>query len=346
MGVVSFAGDKIERFLYVICGVFRMPFAVLFGLLLLIAFLAFVACFFEDAESDTGSQSNPNSQVQLAAQVGYVHRFYNKAISGEPLSNCMYSTTACTVAWVLLRQFEPMFPAGEQWKAAILAIPLGVLAGEILHLIFATTAHLGRTSGQSRFQQPLYLDVFYGHLLPIMTHGFMTTFCITCIAYLQANLGTLSGIPELNHPFPLPLLGFIWGITVGSIGSSTGDIHYGTERVFQDRPFGEGKRVVYHGMITRYADCGIRTQKDIVGFCIKYGCPLTGMTFGMIILFENWRTVLGMLGGGYLTAGSAAGTAAAVIGIVIGFIIGIALIFGNLYLVRWARKRYGPFVGE
>ena len=99
-------------------------------------------------------------------------------------------------------------------------------------------------------------------------------------------------------------------------------------------------------MITRYADCGIRTQKDIVGFCIKYGCPLTGMTFGMIILFENWRTVLGMLGGGYLTAGSAAGTAAAVIGIVIGFIIGIALICGNLYLVRWARKRYGPFVGE
>ena len=103
-------------------------------------------------------------------------------------------------------------------------------------------------------------------------------------------------------------------------------------------------------MITRYADCGIRTQKDIVAFCIKYGCPLTGMTFGMIILFENWRTVLGMLGGGFLTenltANPAAGAAAAAIGIAIGLVIGIALIFGNLYLVRWARKRYGPFVGE
>ena len=74
---------------------------LLFAWMLVIAFLAFLACTFEDLESDIGSQSNPNSQVQLAAQVGQVNRFFNKAISGEPLSNAMYCATAGTIAWLL-----------------------------------------------------------------------------------------------------------------------------------------------------------------------------------------------------------------------------------------------------
>jgi tetrahydromethanopterin S-methyltransferase subunit E len=54
------------------------------GLLAAMGALATVAGASEDLESDVGSQSNPNSQVQLAAQVGHPHRIYNKAISGEP----------------------------------------------------------------------------------------------------------------------------------------------------------------------------------------------------------------------------------------------------------------------
>ena len=313
------------------------PIAMLFAWMLLIVFLALIACMFEDLESDTGSQSNPNSQVQLAPQVGQVHRFFNKAISGEAPSYAMYCTIAGVIAWVLL----------SKGVHPIMAIPIGTMVGEVVHVIFATTAHLGRTTAQKRFEQPIYLDVLYGHLLPIATHGFMATLCITAIAYIQSNLGTLSGLPELNHPFALPMLAFIWGITVGAIGSSTGDIHYGTEREFQDRPFGEGKRVVYHGKITRYAECGIRTQKDIVGFCVKYGGPCTGLTFGLIILFENWRTLVGMIAGNYLPDLQAtAGNMAATIGIVLGLMIGIALTVGNVVIVRWARKRYGPFVGE
>ncbi|MHC1611245.1 MAG: tetrahydromethanopterin S-methyltransferase subunit E [Candidatus Methanospirareceae archaeon] len=313
-----------------------MPVIMLFAWMIAIVFLALVACMFEDLESDTGSQSNPNSQVQLAAQVGQVHRFFNKAISGEAPAYAMYCTTAGVIAWVMLnRGITP-----------ILAIPVGTLAGEALHVIFATTAHLGRTSGSKRFEQPVYLDVFYGHLLPIATHGFIATLCITTIAYIQSNLGTLSGMPELNHPFPLPLLGFIWGITVGAIGSSTGDIHYGTEREFQHIEFGGGVPVPEHGKITRYADCGIRTQKDIVAFCAKYGGPCTGLTFGLIILFENWRTLVGMMLGGFLPdLPAAAGDAAAIWGVVIGLIIGIAMIIGNIALVRWARRTYGPYVG-
>jgi tetrahydromethanopterin S-methyltransferase subunit E len=317
---------------------------LLFAWMLVIAFLAFIACTFEDLESDIGSQSNPNSQVQLAAQVGQVHRFFNKAISGEPLSNAMYCAVAGTIAWMFLLKLEPLAPDAP-WKAAVVAIPLGVAGAALIHMIFATTAHCGRTAAQKRFSQPIYLDVFYGHLLPIATHGFMTTFCITSIAYIQSNVGTLSGNPALNHPFALPLLGFIWGITVGSIGSSTGDVHYGTEREFQDRPFGEGKRVVYHGKITRYADCGIRTQKDIAGFCAKFGGPCTGMTFGLIILFENWRTLVGMMLGGFLPDLTVGGDMAAIGGIVVGLLIVAAFVVGNLIFVRWLRAKCGPFVG-
>ncbi len=325
--------------------------------MLVIAFLAYIACNFEDIESDIGSQSNPNSQVQLAPQVGYIHRFFNKAISGEPLSNALYSGSAGMIIWITLQWLEPMVP-DARWKAAVVAIPLGVGASALIHMIFATTAHCGRISAQKRFQQPIFLDVLYGHLLPIATHGFMTTFCITSIAYIQSNIGTLSGDPRLNHPFALPLLAFIWGITVGSIGSSTGDVHYGTEREFQDRPFGEGKRVVYHGRITRYADCGIRTQKDIAGFCAKFGGPCTGLTFGTIILFENWRTLMGMLLGGFLPVlpadlpfvpsvhwSSPVGDMSAVWGIVLGFLIIAALLVGNMIFVKWIRAKCGPFVG-
>ncbi|MBE0516565.1 MAG: tetrahydromethanopterin S-methyltransferase subunit E [Methanophagales archaeon] len=330
---------------------------LLFAWMLVIAFLAFIACTFEDLESDVGSQSNPNSQVQLAAQVGQVHRFFNKAISGEPLSNAMYCTVAGTTAWILLQKLEPIVPDAK-WKAAVVAIPLGVAVAAMIHIIFSITAHCGRTAGQKRFEQPIYLDVLYGHLLPIATHGFMTTFCITSIAYIQSNLGTLAGDPRLNHPFALPLLAFIWGITVGAIGSSTGDIHYGTEREFQDRPFGEGKRVVYHGKITRYAECGVRTQKDIVGFCAKFGGPCTGLTFGLIILFENYRTLIGMELARFLPVlpadlpfvpdvhfATAAGNMSAVWGIVVGLFIIAALLVGNMVFVRWVRKKYGPFVG-
>ncbi|MGA9188838.1 MAG: tetrahydromethanopterin S-methyltransferase subunit E, partial [Methanosarcina sp.] len=59
------------------------------GVLALIGVAATIAGASEDLESDIGSQSNPNSQVQLAPQMAYPHRIYNKAISGEPPSNAL-----------------------------------------------------------------------------------------------------------------------------------------------------------------------------------------------------------------------------------------------------------------
>ncbi|MEA2074140.1 MAG: tetrahydromethanopterin S-methyltransferase subunit E [Euryarchaeota archaeon] len=321
-----------------------MPIEVvlLFAWMLVIVFLAFVACMFEDLESDTGSQSNPNSQVQLAPEMGYVHRYFNKAISGEALSYALACTIAGTIALLILLQLEPTYGP----KAAILAIPVGAAVGSISHMIRASVCHVGREAAHKRFEQPIYLDVWIGHLVPIATHNFLAVICITGIAYIQSNLTVLSGVSGTSNPFPLPLLCLIWGLTVGAIGSSTGDIHYGTERLFQDKPFGEGRRVVYHGQICRYGDCGVRTSKDTVAFCAKYGGPATGLTFGLIVLFENWRTVIGMMLGGLSTTGLANPGIAAGCGIGLGIVVAIVLLVLNTSIVKWARRTYGPFAGE
>jgi len=104
--------------------------------------------------------------------------------------------------------------------------------------------------------------------------------------------------------------------------------------------------VVYHGQICRYGDCGIRTSKDVAAFCAKYGGPATGLTFGLIVLFENWRTVIGMVLGGLTKTELAHPGVAAGYGIGIGIGVAIVLIVLNTWLVKWARAKYGPFVGE
>ncbi|NOR77535.1 MAG: tetrahydromethanopterin S-methyltransferase subunit E [Methanophagales archaeon] len=316
------------------------PIVMLFAWMLIIAFLAFIACMFEDLESDIGSQSNPNSQIQLAPEMGYIHRYFNKAISGEGLSYALSCTISGTIAMLILLQLESVGP-----KAAILAIPVGAAVGSLVHMVRSSVCHVGREAAHKRFEQPIYLDVLYGHLLPIATHNFLAVICITAIAYIQSNLGILSGVAGASNPFPLPLLCLIWGLTVGAIGSSTGDIHYGTERAFQDKPFGEGRRVVYHGQICRYADCGVRTSKDVAAFCAKFGGPATGLAFGLIVLFENWRTVIGMTLGGVAGPGWNPSLAAAW-GIGIGIVIAVVLVILARAIEKWARNKYGPFVGE
>ena len=54
------------------------------GITALAGALATVAGAAENTESDIGSQGDPNSQVQLAPQMGYLHRIFNGG-SGLPL---------------------------------------------------------------------------------------------------------------------------------------------------------------------------------------------------------------------------------------------------------------------
>jgi len=282
------------------------------GLVALMGAAATVAGCSEDLESDIGSQSNPNSQVQLAAQVGYPHRIFNKAISGEPPSNAMYCAVGAGVAMVLIQSMS---------ASPLLAIAVGAFVAALLNGVFSTTSYMGRNASQTRFNQYVYLDVLRNHILGIMGHAYITTFCIVGLSYVMWNQDLI------NHPFPFPVIAMIWGLAVGAIGSSTGDVHYGAEREFQDFKFGAGLNAADSGNITRYAEAGIRSSMDNAWFCSKFGGPATGIAFGMVVFLDNWRS----------TAFSGW------ISVAVGTAIVILLILYNRQIEIYARKKYGPY---
>ncbi|MBA1341761.1 MAG: Tetrahydromethanopterin S-methyltransferase subunit E [ANME-2 cluster archaeon] len=282
------------------------------GIVALMGALATIAGAAEDLESDVGSQSNPNSQVQLAAQMDFPHRIFNKAISGEPPAYGLWCATGATVASVLLAQN----------MSVIFAIAIGSLAGAILLGLFSVTAHMGRTASQKRFKQPVYMDMVIGHVPPIMAHGYIAVFCIVSFSYIMDHM--------LAHPFPLPLLALLWGITAGAIGSSTGDVHYGAEREFQNQPFGSGLNAAQSGNIVRKAESGLRNGMDNVWACAKFGGPVTGLALGGTVFFDNWRSTV--------FSGMNA--------VIAGLIIVLILILANRLVEVKARKAYGPYKDE
>ncbi len=289
------------------------------GALALSGALATIAGCAEDLESDVGSQSNPNSQVQLAPQMGNIHRYYNKAISGEPVSYGLYVAVAGGVAYSLMN-----FGVNP-----ILSLIIGSGVAAFVHGAYAVSAYLGRIVGQSKnFGQPVYLDIIMSHLGPIVGHGFIAVFCMVLMAYLANTI--------LGNPFPLPLIALIFGITVGSIGSSTGDVHYGAEREYQKYPFGGGVPVANHGDIDIKAEIGLRNSLDSSYFCSRLGGVLTGMCFGLIVFLDGWRGLIGNIIGKDTYTSS-------IIAIVVGLLIIAILTIVNRKIEVFAREKYGPY---
>jgi len=283
------------------------------GVVALMGAAATIAGAAEDLESDTGSMSNPNSQVQLAPQMGNLHRIFNKAVSGEPVQMGVLAGIAGSVAFVLM---------GAVQLPVIMSIAGGAFIAALFHTAFAATSYLGRIVSESQFNQPVFMDVLTQTLGPIAAHGFIVTFCIVGLSYLM----TLP-LQGFGHPFPIPLLAVLWGITIGAIGSSTGDVHYGAEREYQTYPFGGGIPVSIHGDITTESELGPRNSIDVVHFCAKFGGPVTGFCFGLIVFLSFWTTlVFGAVGG-----------------VVAGIIIVLLLIVLNNRVEVFARGRYGPY---
>jgi tetrahydromethanopterin S-methyltransferase subunit E len=244
------------------------------AILALMGALATIAGCLEDLESDVGSQSNPNSQVQLAPQMNFLHRIYNKAISGEPISNGLSAVIGGVITSVLLN--AKFFP--------LTAIVIGAFIAAVIYGIFATTSYAGRVASQSRFKQPLYMDIMRYTTPSIIGHNFIVCFCLVAIAYIQYAI--------LGYPFTIPFLALIWGISVGAIGSSVGDVHYGGEREFQNREFGCGLNTALSGRIVRKAEAGLRNSIDNVWFCAKYGGPATGIGLGLTVFLSSWPTTI------------------------------------------------------
>ena len=291
---------------------------VTLGVVALMGAVATIGGAAEDLESDIGSQSNPNSQVQLAPQMGHLHRMINKAASGEPVAYGVWCGVAGAVAYLVM----------SLGLIPIVAIAMGACIAAFVHAIYTVTSHMGRIVGQSQFEQPLFMDVLSQSLGPIVGHGFITSFCIVGISYLMTIPLGMSAQPL--HVFPLPLLAMLWGIALGAIGSSTGDVHYGAESEYQKFEYGGGTPVAIQGDIVTKAPLGAKNSMDVVNFCAKFGGPLTGFCFGLVVFFSFWNTVVfGVYGG-----------------IVVGIIIVILLVIMDNYLEVFARNKYGPYEEE
>lgn len=298
------------------------PTLITLGALALAGAATTVAGCAEDLESDVGSQSNPNSQVQLAPQMGNIHRYFNKAISGEPVSYGLYVAVAGAVAWALM----------STNLNVILALVVGSGVAALVHGAYSVSSYLGRIVGQSKnFGQPVYMDVLITHLGPIVGHGFIAIFCMALAAYLAST--------ALGNPFPLPLIALIFGITAGAIGSSTGDVHYGAEREYQKYLFGGGIPVANQGDIDIKAEYGIRNGLDSSYFCSRLGGPLTGLCFGLIIFLDGWRGIVGNIVGSDLITKS-------VVAILVGLLIVGVAAYANRKIEVYARNKYGPYTNR
>ncbi len=283
------------------------------GITALAGALAAVAGAAEDTESNIGSQGDPNSQVQLAPQMGYIHRIFNKAVAGEPPAYGLWCALGAGLTWAFL----------AMQLNAVLAIVLGCAITIFVQGVYATTAYLGRTASLAKFGQPVYIDILKSMTSVTMAHAFVAVFCTVTICYLMNS--------ALGHPFPLPILGFIWGIALGAAGSATGNPYYGKERQYQNQKFGAGVPIAASGNIVRYAEAGVRNSLDNGWFTAKLGGAASGLCFGFIVFLELWRTVL------FEKVGAGWGA------IVVGILIILVFMVVDRFIEVWARKTYGPY---
>jgi len=157
-----------------------------------------------------------------------------------------------------------------------------------------------------------------------MAHAFVAIFTTVTMCHLiNAALG---------HPFPLPLLGLVWGIALGAAGSATGNPFYGKERQYQTQNFGAGVPISASGNIVRYAEAGQRNSLDNGWFTAKLAGPASGVCFGLIVFLELWRTVI------FEPVGAGWGA------IIVGIILILIFMIIDRYIEVWARKTYGPYI--
>lgn len=280
-------------------------------LVTLMGLLAVIAGIFEDLESDVASTSNPNSQVQLAPQIGNLHKYFNRAVSGEPLLIGVMATISGAVAYTLIEVNQPI----------IIALLLSSSLATIIQVVFSITSYMGRITSQALYNQPLFMDMLYKHVPTAAAHAFINLFSVTTLSYIMVYLL----VPQIQLALPVATL--LVGITLGSIGSAVGDIFYGAEKLYQHHDFGAGIPVSTNGHITTKSALGSENSIDVVKFCSKFGGPLSGLCFGVIIFLNYWISLI--FGITY--------------GLIVGMILVILLVVLNYLLERNARLKYGVY---
>lgn len=282
--------------------------------LLLIAFMgliAIIAGMFEDLESDVASTGNPNSQVQLAPQVGKLHKLFNRAISGEPLLIGCMSVISGSLCYAFL----------SSDMNVLLAIFISAIITTIVQAILSITSYMGRITSQSLYNQPIFMDMLYKHVPTLMALAFVTQFSIVLLSYIMVYLL----VPPVS--LSLPIVAAFMGITLGSVGSAIGDIHYGAEKLYQNQEFGSGLPVSNSGNITRMSSIGSNNSIDVLHFCSKFAGPLTGLAFGIVIFLSFWTTTVFTVKYAFIVS----------------IILVIIITLLNYLLEKNTRKKYGKY---
>jgi len=285
---------------------------ILYNTLIVIsmAVLAVIAGIFEDLESDVASTSNPNSQVQLAPQLNNLHKFFNRAISGEPLLVATTSTISATISYVLLAYNI----------SAIYAILFATLLTTILLAVLSVNAYMARITSQALYNQPLFVDVIRKHLPVQMAHAFIYIFSLTLLSYIVTYV-------LANQVLTLPVVALLMGITLGSVASAVGDIHYGAENLYQSLDFGSGIPVSSNGQIDTMEVLGAKNSIDVAYFCSKFAGPITGLTFALIIFVSFYFNLL-------LSPQNA---------IILLIVLTLLLVAVNYSLEKYSRSKYSEY---
>jgi tetrahydromethanopterin S-methyltransferase subunit E len=165
------------------------------------------------------------------------------------------------------------------------------------------------------------MDMLYKHVPTMMAFAFVTLFSILMLSYVMVYLL----VPSVN--LSLPIVTAFMGITLGSIGSAVGDIHYGAEKLYQNQEFGSGLPVSTSGNITRMSSMGSNNSIDVLHFCSKFAGPLTGLAFGVVIFLSFWTTTVFTVNYAFIVS----------------IILVIIITVFNYLLERKARNKYGKY---
>jgi tetrahydromethanopterin S-methyltransferase subunit E len=203
----------------------------------------------------------------------------------------------------------------------LLAIFISSILATIVQTILSITSYMGRITSQSLYNQPLFMDMLYKHVPTMMAFAFVTLFSILMLSYVMVYLL----VPSVN--LSLPIVTAFMGITLGSIGSAVGDIHYGAEKLYQNQEFGSGLPVSTSGNITRMSSMGSNNSIDVLHFCSKFAGPLTGLAFGVVIFLSFWTTTVFTVNYAFIVS----------------IILVIIITVFNYLLERKARNKYGKY---
>ena len=127
----------------------------------------------------------------------------------------------------------------------LLAIFISSILVTMVQAVLSITSYMGRVTSQSLYNQPIFMDMLYKHIPTMMAFAFVTQLSIVLLSYIMTYLL----VPAVN--LSLPVVSALMGITLGSIGSAVGDIHYGAEKLYQNQEFGSGLPVSNSGNIVR-----------------------------------------------------------------------------------------------